>query len=351
MPRLCQSARLNNLNFCMHMKPTTNIKLLGALFLALAATASAGLKEIAPVAPEPAPMCEPFDWTGLYIGVNAGGDLGQYDIGSHFTDTSFSRSIEIDQLLGDNDTFQTYTAAFTFFNPREDAGRGSSFLGGGQIGFQKQWGRFVVGLEGDFDRAGSERSTSFTSSQQDRLENFEEFISGDPDIERERTVDANTSLTSSRKAQANWMASARLRAGYACGRCLFYVTGGGAFADVTATATDTATTTFSVVETRTIDFSPSRRETLAFTEGPFTETNVSKDSDTLVGWTAGGGVAWAATDCIDVGLEYRHSDFGSNTFHFRSHDSGIFPGRTSVDFQDDQATLRVNFRFAHFFGH
>ncbi|HET9857788.1 MAG TPA: hypothetical protein VFP99_08130 [Chthoniobacterales bacterium] len=342
------------------MKPNTRITILGAMFcaaiLTFATIANAGVerlqsKEIAPV---PVSSCEAYDWSGFYLGVNLGGELGDYQTGHYFTDTTFTRTIENNQIFSDptdSDTFVAYTAAFTFFNPGQDAERNSSFLGGGQVGFQKQWGRFVVGLEGDFDAAGSKGSSSFTSSQSDVLEDFEnEFSTGGGEIEQSRRVTGNTALTSQRRVQENWMASVRLRAGYACGRCLFYVTGGGAFADVKMTATDTATTNFTVRETET--FTPSETGTftssaLNFVEGPFTETNVSKSSDTLVGWTAGGGVAWAATDCINLGLEYRHTDLGDNTFHFRSHNSAIFPGETNVDFQSDMVTVRLNFMLGH----
>jgi outer membrane immunogenic protein len=37
-------------------------------------------------------------------------------------------------------------------------------------------------------------------------------------------------------------------------------------------------------------------------------------SETSVGWTAGGGVDYALTDQFVVGAQYRYYDFGSETF-------------------------------------
>ena len=72
-------------------------------------------KNVAPVAPS-------CDWTGLYIGVNAG--VGQLD--SWFTDRS--------------DWEDYATREFTE----------TAFVGGGQIGYNYQWRDLVFGIEADF---------------------------------------------------------------------------------------------------------------------------------------------------------------------------------------------------------
>jgi outer membrane immunogenic protein len=338
------------------MKQQPNLAIAPALACAVAlflttTIANAGAERLSSKEVEPAPVapsCEAYDWTGFYVGVNLGGELGNYDFSRHFTDTTSTASFENNAIfIGEEDTLVSYTESSTFLDPGQSANRNTSFLGGGQLGFQKQWGHFVVGLEGDFDAAGSKGSTSFTSSHSDQLENFEEeFTTGGGVLEQERTVTGNTQLTTRRRAEENWMASARLRVGYACGRCLIYATGGGAFANIETTAIDTETTNFTVLETTSqssFSGAPTTSNTLNFVAGPFTETNISKSSDMMVGWTAGAGVAWAATDCINLGIEYRHTDLGNNTFGYTSHNSAIFPGNTKVDFQSDMVTVRLNF--------
>jgi outer membrane immunogenic protein len=74
-------------------------------------------KSMAPVAP--APEC---NWTGFYIGVNAG--IGQLD--SDFTDR--------------NDWYAYATQSYTE----------TAFVGGGQLGYNYQWQDLVFGIEGDF---------------------------------------------------------------------------------------------------------------------------------------------------------------------------------------------------------
>src|ERR1051325_9123351 len=72
-------------------------------------------KNVAPVAPS-------CDWTGFYIGVNAG--IGQLD--STFTDR--------------NDWWDYATREFTE----------TAFVGGGQLGYNYQWQDLVFGIEADF---------------------------------------------------------------------------------------------------------------------------------------------------------------------------------------------------------
>ncbi|HEY4284244.1 MAG TPA: outer membrane beta-barrel protein [Chthoniobacterales bacterium] len=77
-------------------------------------------KEMKDVAPARAPAC---NWTGFYIGANAGGQFG------HSEDK---------------------TAGFGYNADNQEWGyRESGFAGGGQIGFNWQWHRLVLGPEFD----------------------------------------------------------------------------------------------------------------------------------------------------------------------------------------------------------
>jgi outer membrane immunogenic protein len=81
-----------------------------------------------PVAP-PVYLPPPFSWTGFYIGPNLGGAWGQRNL----TDT----------LLG---------LSLTNVNDR------GAFIGGGQLGFNYQFGNFVLGIEAEFDGVATTNS-------------------------------------------------------------------------------------------------------------------------------------------------------------------------------------------------
>ena len=89
------------------------------LFAGLEST-STDYKESKQVAPQPAPS--PCNWTGFYFGVNAGGQFG------HSEDKDLDDYNFPDRPWGYNE---------------------SGFVGGGQIGFNWQWQRLVLGPEID----------------------------------------------------------------------------------------------------------------------------------------------------------------------------------------------------------
>lgn len=131
------------------------------------------------------------------------------------------------------------------------------FLGGAQFGYNFQSGPFVFGVEGDIawsDISGSEEWHKTNHGNWDwRLE-----------------------------SDINWLATLRGRAGITNGPALFYLTGGLAFADVDS------------------------RYSLAKGE----RTWSGKASDTLTGWTAGGGVEFALGQSWSMKAEYLYIDLG-----------------------------------------
>ena len=117
----------------------------------------------------------------------------------------------------------------------------NGFMGGGQVGYNFQFTKFILGLEGDI---------SFTD------------------------WDGTNAFGQVRVSQdINWFGTVRGRLGYAWQRIMPYVTGGLAVAEV--------------------DFS-----------APF----VGSSSETMTGWTAGGGVEVAVTDNVSLRGEYLHFD-------------------------------------------
>ena len=102
----------------------------------------------------------------------------------------------------------------------------------------------------------------------------------------------------------NWQGSVRGRLGFDGGAFMPYLTAGIAFAN--ATLTD-----------------------------DYTDTN---DSQTLVGWTAGAGVEFAATDNVSIDLQYRYNDYGNADFDLNGTTANV--GLTS-----QQITAGLHFRF------
>jgi outer membrane immunogenic protein len=122
--------------------------------------------------PPPVPTPQYYNWTGLYIGVNAG-----------------------------------YASAKVTETPSDGSGPGSATipgaLGGAQMGYNYQIGGVVVGFEADFD--GSMATKSITAG------------------------------TASGTNQIPWIGTLRGRVGYAFDRWLVYATAGGAATQVRST--------------------------------------------------------------------------------------------------------------------
>ena len=122
-----------------------------------------------------------------------------------------------------------------------------------------------------------------------------------------------------------WQASVRGRGGFTFDRWLVYATGGVAWAGVKAEAIYGPGTVLGVV-----------------TPGAF-----FSDRQTLVGATVGGGVEFALTDSVSLGVEYRYSDFGHETFNLGAvpfpagASSGVL---ADVDLRTHEVTARLNIK-------
>jgi outer membrane immunogenic protein len=231
------------------------------------------------------PIAAPFSWTGFYVGGELGWNWSRYDLGS-----------SSDRVL----TFPNFvpvTVAVPGFSFND-----SQLVGGGQLGYNQQFGKFVIGFEGDFE------ARSFSGSRTVVL-----LFSNPPEIDF---------LGIRRSLKTDWMASSRLRAGVVWERFLFYGTGGAAFADLSLHAGD------------------------AYNTSP---PQPSSDDATVIGWTAGAGAEWAVVNAFSLGFEYRHSDFGSKSFDLANPGSSASPHSSNVDFTDDQVTFRVNLLFNSLF--
>jgi opacity protein-like surface antigen len=314
---------------------------------------------------------DPFSWTGFYIGGNVGGLSSHYGFGS-FTDevdvdAQFAQLMVAEGLFDpqlnvgnpnfvEQDTFGFASFAFpgtgggfsTF-----ESGSDQSILGGGQIGYNRQFGHFVIGIEGDFQGTCASKSQLSIGFAETFMLGEEDPVPGGLTVDRT----AETTLTAERRAESDWTASLRARFGYAVGPLLFYGTAGVAFTDVEVTASETASTDFfqSTLDLAVVAGprpSGGPGQPIGGFIGNVTSTNFSKsDDDVEIGWTGGVGSQWAINKTVSLGVEYRHSDYGSRTYHFVSNEGVIFPGDTKVGLDTDQVTFRVNILISNFFGH
>jgi outer membrane immunogenic protein len=198
----------------MRTKLWGRISVLASIVAGAGAANAADLAVKAPVYKAPPPVII-SDWAGFYIGANGGGGFG-------------------------TNTFN----ANPMLNTKPSGG-----LGGGQIGYNWQFGSFVVGLEGDFDGADVEATQRFGI--------------------REHTTE---------------LATARGRAGYAIlPSLLAYGTGGYAYGHTSFTQNSGA---------------------------PATVLQTSIDEN---GWVAGGGLEYKLWGPVTARGEYLHYGFGNTS--------------------------------------
>jgi outer membrane immunogenic protein len=198
------------------------------------------------------------DWTGLYLGANIG--WGQLD-------SDVSNSVPCT-------TNCTYfvTANAVDFNARGSFDLSDDvLLGGVQTGYNFQTGALVYGIEGDVD-----------------------FLNGDAsrtiDIKYVTALGAGNFVTN--KIEMDYLATLRGRIGLASGPFLFYATGGLALTDLKLSSLVQEHTGAGVVGC------------------PTCGTGTSSTSETVYGWTVGGGAEWALTSNWSLKGEYLFADFG-----------------------------------------
>lgn len=146
-------------------------------------------------------IAPPYNWTGLYIGVNVGGSWGSQD----------------------NTLVNAATGATVLSNSDHLDG----VIGGGQIGYNWQINQWVLGIEADFQGSGQKGDGSF-------------FIAA-PNT----TIAVLPSTSTAYSDKLNWFGTVRGRIGYAFDRWLPYFTGGWAYGhgEISGTTTSGATAT------------------------------------------------------------------------------------------------------------
>jgi outer membrane immunogenic protein len=213
-----------------------------------AAYASDLSARLAPVLP--AYVAPPFSWTGYYDGANLGGGWASSTLSDSFSGTSLGNS-------------------------------SSGFTGGGQLGFNYQFGNFVLGPEWTFDWTSLNRSSTAGA------------LRG--------------------SADTNWMTTVAARFGVAANNWLYYGKAGGGWANNSANLTN-------------------------LTNG----TQVSS-SNTNGGWLLGAGVEYAFTPQWSAKIECDYLKL--NTWSVNSNLFAPNTDRFSVSRNIQTLTVGVNYRF------
>ncbi len=240
----------------------------------------------ADLARTPPPIATPSliapSWTGFYVGANAG--YGQGDVNT--SENSITTSGPLIGLgPGPIQTFGGADRSYTI----------DGALGGVQIGYNRQFSNFVVGLEADWQAANIRGSDAFDASV------------------------AGPFYTS--RPKLDWFGTLRGRVGYAFGSWMPYVTGGLAYGQTKSTLT----------------IQPGPQS--APRGSPFEATASAVD----VGYAVGGGVEVMLSPSWSLKAEYLRIDLGNNSSSFDYGAAGTATARASNPI--DLGRGGINFRF------
>ena len=232
-----------------------------------------------------ADLAGPADWTGGFVGLNAG--VLRSDGGASrgfYTGDPVTADVERKGLF-----------------PGSVDGTDSAAIGGVTLGYNRQRGALVGGVELDFALTNSDVRNGFAKRDTDPNYLFTNTVTG-----------YETGLDN--------LATARLRAGYAVGSNLFYATGGLAAGKV------------------------DNRFSLELTQLGY--NNAWSASDTRFGYVFGAGIERKVSSRFSVKAEVLRYDLSDTTV--RASDPAVFPG-ASIDYKFDNAgvvaRVGVNFGF------
>ena len=284
---------------------------------------------------------EPMNWSGPYIGFNNGATFNHFHVVKQMTDVDLT-----DQFYDLGSVAVGVSDFFATFPTPGHSPTDTETIGGGQTGFRFQFGHFVVGGEGGFSGNGSESSTKFGEFQMHQF-----FVN----TEGQQFVTSDTKFTSMDKVETTWNGFVGGNVGFAWNRFLFYGEGGAAFTDVHFESTKTADTSFfqncveGCGEGVPIPVIVGRHTPRAvqpqqgqFFVGEIVSKKTHTQGDVLTGWYGGGGVDYALTNFVSVGLEYKHVDWGNVTEHQMEGGGPVFPTNANLDLNADQVMFKVN---------
>jgi outer membrane immunogenic protein len=329
-----------------------------------------------PPPPPPPPL-----WTGFYAGLNAGYGFGTNDN---------SQSIGVATLPFTGTTNQQYKCGYnnwwtcdsysdfggvsglgaglalsTFGGGNNNANQ-HGFIGGGQVGYNYQWGQsFVIGLEADMQGTGIRGSSHQVGLGSDSALLYQEFR---PDGSLHKTETLNSQAWGATRVNAgvDWLGTVRGRLGYLfTPTMLLYATGGLTYGGVYANVNN-----FAVASTN-VAYAHYNYDGIL--DGSSTSSNSynhtfiggGNKSSVLVGWNVGGGLEWMFMPNWSLKAEAIYWNMGNMTVptaafaaapvstsseycsHFYNNGASAI-GATRVNYQGVIARAGVNYHFNWF---
>ncbi|WP_019219491.1 outer membrane protein [Bartonella florencae] len=230
----------------------------------------------------PVIITPPFSWTGLYLG----GQLGNFsskDTLNYSQDATTGKWAWVDKDL---------------------LPKPSGFVGGLYGGSNVDLGTgFIMGV--DTDMVWSHKKDTKTDDGK-RIRNDDELDSiqavfaeagisiKKPGAQDETIPNYGDIVVSSVSLEEKWAGATRVRIGFTANRVMPYVAGGIAYAQMQYIMSL---------------LSKSQEDGFVFASG-----DVVDKTETMIGYTVGGGLDFAITDHVIMRAEYRYSDFGKKKF-------------------------------------
>lgn len=233
--------------------PNMKLKLATLTAVAVVLAAPAFAADLGrPITKAPAYVAAPIvNWNGFYVGGQVGYQFGRNRVTE--LPSGFGGDYDVDGVVG-----------------------------GGHLGYNFQFGNFVLGIEGDIEGSGVEGNGLVAPGVNSAFE-------------------------------SRWQASLRGRLGMTYGNALLYVTGGAAWADIKTIYNNPG-------------FPPQVGDTF---------------KDTQTGWTVGAGAEWMFAPAWSARVEYRYTDFGRFTDVLPT--SGFGNYRNDVDFHTVRVGVSYHF--------
>jgi outer membrane immunogenic protein len=247
-------------------------------------TSAAVAADLSPMTYKAAPPAAAYSWSGLYVGLNAGG-ASNYDPGAPICLNPAGVS----------------NGAGCHVVPTSTNISAAGFLGGGQAGYNWRFRQWVLGIETDLQGAAINGALNYSGT-----------LAG--------IGTGNTTGTSTANERLDLFGTVRGRFGFAWDRALIYATGGLAYGHA---ALNTS---------------------FVFTSGT---SYLAGGSAGLVGGTAGGGVEYAFNGHWSAKLEGLYYDLGSTSIQGPALPApiGLAAHGKTFDFQGGIGRAGVNYRF------
>jgi outer membrane immunogenic protein len=323
-----------------------------------------------PVLPPPPPP--PPMWTGFYAGLNAG-----YGFGTNSNVQSVaigqdkpvgfypSDLISLADTIDGGPHYLSLPTGAGLAQSGSFANTQNGFIGGGQVGYNYQWGpSFVIGIEADMQGTGIRGASHGIGSGWGSVSY--PYLYAVPvgvdsvNLPPSPTVgwDANSVGITSVNAGVDWMGTVRGRVGYLfTPTMLLYATGGLTYGGVYANVNSAVMTNIAP------KYSGAMAETLSFGEmssgsssSNYTFVGGGNKSQTLVGWNVGGGLEWMFMPNWSLKAEGIYWNMGNMTVPTATfaaapdsyHVPLVTVGAVRVNYQGVIARAGVNYHFNWF---